>query len=69
MSAIKQGRPTPPPGAELIEMADHRVYWSTDHWQTATLIDSYGREIKLTDAGLNHARFLAISQSSWVAAF
>lgn len=60
-----RGRPTPPHHAEVIEMADHRIYWSADHWQTATLIDSYGRVQQLKGEALNHARFLAASQASW----
>jgi hypothetical protein len=54
----------PPRDAEVIEMADHRVYFSTDKWQTATLIDAYGKARKLTGQALHHAQFLAVTQSS-----
>lgn len=54
----------PPRDAEIIEMADHRIYWSTDKWETATLIDSYGKVRKLEGRELHHAQFLAVTQAS-----
>ena len=59
------GMPTPPIGADVVEMADHRVYWSTDNWQTATMISRHGNVRKLTGHDLDLARFLAVSKSSW----
>lgn len=50
---------------EVIEMADHRQYLTTDGWQTAVLIlPSSGRRLKLTGRDLDLARFLAASQAS-----
>jgi hypothetical protein len=57
--------PLVPRDAELIEMVDGRVYWSTDKWQSATLVDRYGKVRKLEGQALHHAQFLAVSQSSW----
>lgn len=59
------GYPKPPRGAEVVEMADHRIYFSLDNWQSASLIDSYGKVWKLEGVSLHHAQFLAVSQSSW----
>lgn len=54
-----------PREAETIEMVDGRVYWSTDKWQSAALIDRYGKVCKLEGQSLHHAQFLAVSQASW----
>ena len=50
---------------EVVEMVDGRVYFSSDNWQTATLVDDEGRITRLTGTALDFARFLAISQASW----
>lgn len=51
--------------SDVVEMADHRRYVTTDNWQTAVLVDRSGRRRKLAGADLDFARFLAVAQSSW----
>lgn len=50
---------------DMVEMADHRKYVTTDNWQTAALIERSGKRRKLTGDELDFARFLGVSQSSW----
>jgi hypothetical protein len=50
---------------EVVYMADHRQYVTTDNWQTAALIERDGTVRQLTDTDLDFARFLAVAQSSW----
>lgn len=54
-----------PTKTEVVVMADHRQFLTTDDWETAVLVERSGRRRKLAGAELDFARFLAVSQSSW----
>jgi hypothetical protein len=49
---------------ETVEMADGRVYYTDDNWQTVYVQVREGRARKLKGKEADLARFLAVAQSS-----
>lgn len=56
----------PKPKRETVEMADHRVYFSDDNWQTVWQERGLGRSHRmvLDKDEADRVRFIAVAQSS-----